>query len=239
MKYASRDSEKGDSKKVYVGALPRNIDDAALRTMFEEYGEIDTATVLKDIHTSESRGCALIKFKSAEAAGTAVSAMNGHDVGVHLQIQGFTHSKKGTGYKIVVKFAESEKEKDKRKKTLMKKYLPYNKMPTGELMKIFFSSYCKAPTYVPVPGYTQPAYAPPGIAYPPQPAYAYPYGQGLLNLYFFMLIYYRNCISTICTIWTISISYNIWISSISNLSTTLSSSTDCSFFSNFFHLYRR
>ena len=62
---------------IYVGNLPYSMDDAEIRTVFEEYGAVDSASVIKDKFTGRSRGFGFVEMPDATAAGTAIEATNG------------------------------------------------------------------------------------------------------------------------------------------------------------------
>ena len=53
------------SKKLFVGGLPWEVDDDALRSHFEPYGEVTEAKVILDRDTGRSRG---FGFRAAHAA---------------------------------------------------------------------------------------------------------------------------------------------------------------------------
>lgn len=62
--------------KVYVGNLPWSVDDEKLREMFEKFGEITEATVIKDKFSGRSKGFGFVTFASKENADKAVAEMN-------------------------------------------------------------------------------------------------------------------------------------------------------------------
>ena len=67
-------------KKLYVGNLPWRVDDDALRTMFEGFGTVHSATVINDRETGRSRGFGFVEMDDGDA-DTAMNAMNGKDEG--------------------------------------------------------------------------------------------------------------------------------------------------------------
>ncbi|HLU38599.1 MAG TPA: RNA-binding protein [Planctomycetota bacterium] len=69
------------SKRLFVGNLPYQVDDAALLAAFQSQGfEVASARVVLDRDTGRSRGFAFVDFDSDEAAKSAMDAMNGVEI---------------------------------------------------------------------------------------------------------------------------------------------------------------
>ena len=66
--------------KLYVGNLPWSIDDAKLKELFSEYGEITEAVIIKDKFSGRSKGFGFVTFADDESAKKAMEAMNGKEV---------------------------------------------------------------------------------------------------------------------------------------------------------------
>ncbi|MBU1129071.1 MAG: RNA-binding protein [Nanoarchaeota archaeon] len=66
--------------KTYVGNLPFTVDDAGLKKIFESYGEIEEATVIKDKFSGRSKGFGFVTFKDDAAAKKAIAEMNEKEV---------------------------------------------------------------------------------------------------------------------------------------------------------------
>lgn len=62
--------------KVYVGNLPWSIDQAGLKKLFEEFGEITETVVISDKFSGRSKGFGFVTFASDEDAKKAIAAMN-------------------------------------------------------------------------------------------------------------------------------------------------------------------
>jgi len=69
-----------DRMKLYVGNLPYNISDDQLRDAFARFGTPDSATVIIDRSTGQSKGFGFVEFQDA-AIGKAALALDGTDFG--------------------------------------------------------------------------------------------------------------------------------------------------------------
>ncbi len=67
-------------KRIYVGNLSYNTTEGALRTLFAEYGEIESVTVITDRDTGRPKGFAFVEMATDQAAQAAISALNGKSV---------------------------------------------------------------------------------------------------------------------------------------------------------------
>jgi RNA recognition motif-containing protein len=65
---------------IYVGNLAREITEDDLREAFEVYGQVSTATIIKDRFSGESRGFGFVEMPSKNEAQTAINEMNGKDL---------------------------------------------------------------------------------------------------------------------------------------------------------------
>lgn len=68
------------SKKLFVGGLSWNTDDALLRETFERFGAVADARVVFDRETGRSRGFGFVTFDEEEAAKSAITAMDGQSL---------------------------------------------------------------------------------------------------------------------------------------------------------------
>ncbi len=66
--------------KLYVGNLPYNISDDQLEAMFTKFGQPDSARVITDRETGQSKGFGFVEFSNDEQAKQALS-MNGTELG--------------------------------------------------------------------------------------------------------------------------------------------------------------
>ncbi len=66
---------------IYVGNLPYTTGDAELQTLFEPYGEVQSAKVIMDRDTGRSRGFGFVEMSNDDEAQQAIDALNGSDCG--------------------------------------------------------------------------------------------------------------------------------------------------------------
>ncbi len=62
---------------IYVGNLSYDLVDEDLRTAFEEYGEVETASVIKDKFTGQSKGFGFVEMPRQADAEEAIKQLNG------------------------------------------------------------------------------------------------------------------------------------------------------------------
>ena len=65
---------------IYVGNLSHETTDDDLRQAFEAFGQVESATVIKDRFSGESRGFGFVEMPSKTEAETAITEMNGKDL---------------------------------------------------------------------------------------------------------------------------------------------------------------
>jgi RNA recognition motif-containing protein len=63
--------------RVYVGNLPYSASDEQLREMFQMYGEVSEAAVMRDRSSGLSKGFGFVQMPDAEAARQAILSLNG------------------------------------------------------------------------------------------------------------------------------------------------------------------
>jgi cold-inducible RNA-binding protein len=68
------------TQKVYVGNLSYNTTEGALRTLFAEFGEIESINVITDRETGRPKGFAFVEMATDQAAQAAIGALNGRSV---------------------------------------------------------------------------------------------------------------------------------------------------------------
>lgn len=65
---------------IYVSNIPFKLRDEDLRSLFEVYGEVSSARILKDRETRRSRGFGFVEMPDDAAAKQAIDGLNGRDV---------------------------------------------------------------------------------------------------------------------------------------------------------------
>ena len=65
--------------KLYVGNLGSAVTDVQLQSMFAQHGSVDSAKVIRDQNTGQTRGFGFVEMPDTEAK-RAMELMNGKDV---------------------------------------------------------------------------------------------------------------------------------------------------------------
>jgi RNA recognition motif-containing protein len=65
---------------IYVGNLSYQVTDADLRAAFETFGEVSSATVIKDKYTYQSKGFGFVEMSRQADAEAAIKALNSTDL---------------------------------------------------------------------------------------------------------------------------------------------------------------
>ncbi|KAF5455144.1 hypothetical protein F2P56_024749 [Juglans regia] len=101
VKYADGELERLEHK-LFVGMLPKNVLEAEVSDLFSEYGTIKDLQILRGSQQT-SKGCAFLKYETKEQAIAALEAINGK------------HKMEGSSVPLVVKWADTEKERQARR----------------------------------------------------------------------------------------------------------------------------
>ncbi|CAF3017900.1 unnamed protein product, partial [Rotaria sp. Silwood2] len=97
------DSEsRTEDRKLFVGMLNKQMTEENVRTIFEPYGTIEECTILRG-PSGDSKGCAFVKFSTHNEAQLAIQNVHG------------SQTFPGASSSIVVKFADTEKERQLRR----------------------------------------------------------------------------------------------------------------------------
>lgn len=65
---------------IYVGNLPYSATEEQLRTMFGQYGDVSSASIVKDRDTGRSKGFGFVEMTNDSAAEQAIQALNESDM---------------------------------------------------------------------------------------------------------------------------------------------------------------
>ncbi len=68
------------SNKLYVGGLPYSVTEGRLEEIFSEHGSVQSARVISDKFTGQSRGFGFVEMASDEEAKKAIEALNGKEL---------------------------------------------------------------------------------------------------------------------------------------------------------------
>jgi RNA recognition motif-containing protein len=68
------------AKKIYVGNLSFDTTDEQLTQMFQPFGQVSSASVIKDKFTGRSRGFGFVEMDKNEEADKAIADLNGKSV---------------------------------------------------------------------------------------------------------------------------------------------------------------
>ena len=66
--------------RIYVGNLPYTATDDELRKVFESYGSLVSANVIRDRDTDRSRGFGFVEFSDDNDGRNAITALDGSDM---------------------------------------------------------------------------------------------------------------------------------------------------------------
>jgi RNA recognition motif-containing protein len=67
--------------KLYVGSLPYSTTEQQLTELFSQHGTVQSAKVIMDRFTGQSRGFAFVEMATSEEAQKAIAALHGSELG--------------------------------------------------------------------------------------------------------------------------------------------------------------
>lgn len=65
---------------IYVGNISWDVTESELRDAFAAYGEVQSASIIKDKFSGKSRGFGFVEMPSKEEAEKAIAGLNGKDM---------------------------------------------------------------------------------------------------------------------------------------------------------------
>ena len=68
------------AQKIYVGNMNYATTEETLKNLFSQYGEVVSATVIKDKFTEQSKGFGFVEMSDEEAANSAIATLNGKEL---------------------------------------------------------------------------------------------------------------------------------------------------------------
>ncbi|XP_071720488.1 RNA-binding protein BRN1-like isoform X2 [Rutidosis leptorrhynchoides] len=101
VKYADGELERLEHK-IFIGMLPKNVSEGEVSSLFSQYGTLKDLQILRGSQQT-SKGCAFVKYETKEQAVAAIEDLNGK------------HKMEGSTVPLVVKWADTEKERIARK----------------------------------------------------------------------------------------------------------------------------
>ena len=66
---------------IYVGNLPFAVTDEELRKTFEDFGQVDSANVIKDHFSGRSRGFGFVEMPNKDEAEAAIAGLHNKELG--------------------------------------------------------------------------------------------------------------------------------------------------------------
>ncbi|KAL6125147.1 hypothetical protein ACLB2K_073207 [Fragaria x ananassa] len=69
------------ARRVYIGNIPRTVDNAELTKIVEEHGAVEKAEVMYDKYSGRSRRFAFVTTRTVEDANAIVEKLNGTEIG--------------------------------------------------------------------------------------------------------------------------------------------------------------
>lgn len=77
---ATVDPSSEAARRLYVGNIPRDVNNDELRRIVEEHGEVEKAEVMYDKYSGRSRRFGFVTMKTVEHANVAAEKLNGTEV---------------------------------------------------------------------------------------------------------------------------------------------------------------
>ncbi len=65
---------------IYVGNLSYEVTEDDLRLAFESFGQVESANIIKDKYSGQSKGFGFVEMPSSEEARSAINGLNGKEL---------------------------------------------------------------------------------------------------------------------------------------------------------------
>jgi RNA recognition motif-containing protein len=82
---------------IFIGSLPFSLEENDLKELFEEYGEVSSAKIIKDKFTGRSKGFGFVEMPDNDAAKKAIEELNGSEVGGRTIVVNVAEERKDSG----------------------------------------------------------------------------------------------------------------------------------------------
>lgn len=117
------DSQNRNDRKLFIGMLSKELDESDVRSLFSPYGPIEECTVLRD-SAGKSKGCAFVTYLTRRSAHNAIKSMH------------HCHIFRGCSSPLVVKFADTQKDKEQRRMCVLQNDLSFQNTLSAILQKL-------------------------------------------------------------------------------------------------------
>jgi RNA recognition motif-containing protein len=71
---------EGYGMRIYVGNLSFNVVEEDLRALFQEFGQVDSITIITDNYTGQSKGFGFVEIPNRDEALKAIEGLNGREI---------------------------------------------------------------------------------------------------------------------------------------------------------------
>ena len=83
--------------RIYVGGLPYHTTDQDLLDLFQQAGQVTSATIITDRHTGQSKGFGFVEMNNEQEAQSAIEKLNGTVQGERTITVNQAHERQSTG----------------------------------------------------------------------------------------------------------------------------------------------
>jgi RNA recognition motif-containing protein len=85
LEYCTKETENKSTRRrfimnIHVGNLSSDVTDETIRGVFESFGEVTSARVIKDKYSGQSRGFGFVEMPGQSQAETAIKSLNGKEL---------------------------------------------------------------------------------------------------------------------------------------------------------------
>eukprot|EP00122_Pirum_gemmata_P015202 Pgem_evm1s14203 len=106
VKASDSELKKIEESKLFIGMIAKETTESVITDIFKQFGEVESVTILKGANNVTKR-CGFVKMANSSHAAAAIQALNGKK------------TLDGCSQPMVVKIAETEKEKNEKRMRAM------------------------------------------------------------------------------------------------------------------------